>query len=265
MAKAASVEDLVLEALERALGDPVPRPLHGTKANPGIFLAKTAPAKEAAQRCLDAGWIEKRGEQRAKGKGKPVGLYGIAPPGVVYLLNHDPVLRLVQATSDGVDNLTQVAHACQRTLEQAQQQLGQLRETMAGAVARVQPPDITRLLQSLQTPQSAGNERRAGGVPVSQNAGAAELDRELELHFIKHLRGQKQQSPMRPVELPQLYRFAKTVRPDLSLGHFHDIVRRMAAARQIRLSPYTQAMYQLPEPECALILGREVMYYVAGV
>ena len=265
MAKAASVEDLVLEALERAVGDAVPRPLHGTKANPGIFLAKTAPAKEAAQRCLEGGLIEKRGEQKGKGKGKPVELFGIAPAGVAYLLQNDPVLRLMQAASGGVENLGRAAGACQQTLEQVQRQLGQLRETMVGAAARLQPPDVGRMLQSLQQSKSSGQERVPAGASSHQAAGPAKLDQELELHLIKHLRGQKQQSPMRPVELPQLYRFARSLRPDLSLGQFHDVLRRMAAARQIRLSPFTQAMYQLPEPECAMILGREVMYYVDGV
>jgi hypothetical protein len=38
-------------------------------------------------------------------------------------------------------------------------------------------------------------------------------------------------------------------------------MRRLAGQEQLRLLPYTQAMYQLAEPEYALILGREVMYY----
>jgi len=265
MAKSASVDDLVLEAVERALAEAVPRPLHGTKANPGIFLSKTVAAKQAAQRCLAAGLIDKRGEQKGKGKGKAVELYGITPAGVAYLLEHDPVSRLVQAASGGVENLAQVAGACQQTLEQVQRQLGKLRETMAGATARLQPPDVDRLLRSLRKLQSTGNEQSSPGAFPAKTAGAAKIDAELELHLSKHLRGQKQQSPMRPVELPQLYRLARSLRPDLSLGQFHDVLRRMAAARQIRLSPFTQAMYQLPEPECAMILGREVMYYVDGV
>jgi len=265
MAKAASVQDLVLEGVERALAEASPRPLHGTKANPGIFLSKTAAAKQAAQQCLDLGLIEKRGEQKGKGKGKPVELYGIAPAGVAYLVEQDPVSRLVQATSGGVDNLAQVAGACQRTLEQVQRQLGQLRDTMAGAADRLRPPDIKRLLESVRSLQPSRVDASAAAVSSSGAGGGATHDAELELHFIKYLCGHKQQSPMRPVELPKLYRFARSVRSDLSLGQFHDTLRRMAAARQIRLSPFTQAMYQLPEPECAMILGREVMYYVDGV
>lgn len=265
MAKAASVEDLVLEAVERALADPAPRPLHGTKANPGVFLSKTVAAKQAAQCCLDGGLIEKRGEQKGKGKGKAVNLYAVAPAGVAYLLEHDPMASLVQAASGGVENLAQAAGRCQETLEHVQQRLGQLRETLAGAAARLRPPDVERLLKSLRESQSTGGRSSSPAASPAKTGDAPKADSELERDVIRRLRQQKQQSPMRPIDLPQLYRFASSLRPDLSLGQFHDLLRRMAAARQVRLSPFTQAMYQLPEPECAMILGREVMYYVNAV
>ena len=83
--------------------------------------------------------------------------------------------------------------------------------------------------------------------------------------LFRHLQQQKRQTPLRPVDLPQLFRFARSRQPALTLGQFHDLLRRMAEARQLRLSPFTRAMYQLPEPECALIVGREVMYYAECV
>ena len=83
--------------------------------------------------------------------------------------------------------------------------------------------------------------------------------------LLQHVQQQKRQAPLRPLDLPQLFRFARSRQPALSLGSFHDLVRRMADAGQVRLSPFTQAMYQLPEPECAMIVGREIMYYVEGV
>ena len=83
--------------------------------------------------------------------------------------------------------------------------------------------------------------------------------------LLQHVQQHKRQSPLRPIDMPQLFRFARTRQPALSLGQFHDLVRRLTEAGRIRLSPFTQAMYQLPEPECALIVGREIMYYVEGV
>ena len=112
MAKSTGVEELMLEAVERALADPNPRKLHGTKANPGIFLASSAATKAAAQRCLELGLIAPCGEQRTKSKVTP--LYGIAPAGVQYLLEHDPLRQLLAATQDGVAQLAQTAPRANR-------------------------------------------------------------------------------------------------------------------------------------------------------
>ena len=114
MAKSTRPEELVLEAIQRALADPTPRKLHGTKAHPGIFLASSAAAKAAAQQCLERGLIVPCGQQRTKSKAVP--LYGIAPAGISYLLAHDPLRQLLATTQDGVSRLAQTSADCQRTL-----------------------------------------------------------------------------------------------------------------------------------------------------
>jgi hypothetical protein len=252
MAKSMSTEDLILEALERALADPEPRKLHGTKASPGIFLASSAPAKAAAQQCLEQNLIATRGELKSKGKMVP--LYGVAPAGVAFLLEHDPVRKLLTTTQAGVEHLSRLAAGWNQTLVQVQQQLAVLGDVVQHAATRLQPPDMSQLLAGMQRPSApAVNSATALGTP--------DLLPEL-LNFVHQ---QKRQAPLRPVELPQLYRFARSRQPALTMGQFHDQVRRMAETRQVRLSPFTQAMYQLAEPECAMIIGRELMYYVDSV
>ena len=49
-----------------------------------------------------------------------------------------------------------------------------------------------------------------------------------------------------------------------SLGQFQDTLRDLAAAGKIRLAPWTGAMYQLENPECCLLVGREIMAYATG-
>jgi hypothetical protein len=88
---------------------------------------------------------------------------------------------------------------------------------------------------------------------------------ELPGELLARLQQHKAQSPLRPMDLPQLFRFARSKQPAVTVGQFHDLLRQMVTAGQIRLSAFTQAMYQLPEPECAMILGREIMYYVERV
>jgi hypothetical protein len=76
------------------------------------------------------------------------------------------------------------------------------------------------------------------------------------------VRERKAQIPLEPVELPELFRHASQGYPGLTIGQFHDAVRQLVKEKRLRLYPFTQAMYQLAQPEYALIVGREVMYYV---
>jgi hypothetical protein len=70
-------------------------------------------------------------------------------------------------------------------------------------------------------------------------------------------------APLRSVPLGELYHELLARLGPVTLGQFHDALRDLAAASAVRLSPWTGAMYQLQEPECCLILGREIMAYVA--
>jgi hypothetical protein len=274
MAKTASTGDLIREALERALADPTPRKLHGTKANPGVFLTSSAAAKAAAQQCLQQALIVVCGEQRTKSKVVP--LYGLAPAGVAYLLEHDPLQQLLAATQDAVERLIQTGTDCQQTLTRVQQQAVRLQEVIQRAAAQLQPPDLEAMLAAVQTVSSQGqgadrpgpdgrsarvSEPTVGHGASVSGASSSRLADELQQHVQQHQR----QSSMRLLEMPQLFRFARSREPALTLGQFHDLVRRLSDAGRIRLSPFTQAMYQLQEPECAMIVGREIMYYVEGV
>jgi hypothetical protein len=242
MAKSAGLEELILEAVERALADPSSRKLHGTKANPGIFLASSAAAKAAAQRCLDLGLIVPSGEQRAKSK--VTLLYGIAPAGVQYLLEHDPLRQLLAATRDGVDQLAQTSAACQQTLVRVQQQVTRLQEAVQNAASRLQPPNIEKMLAAVSAARGAAatGPGAVAGLPVASPASSAAPNAELGHALLTHLQQHKRQAPLRPLDLPQVYRFAQTRQPALSLGSFHDAVRRLAEAGQLRLTPFTQAM-----------------------
>jgi hypothetical protein len=49
---------------------------------------------------------------------------------------------------------------------------------------------------------------------------------------------------------------------DATIGRFHDSLRRLREAGQVRLAPWTGPLYELPEPALALLIGHEVLYYV---
>jgi len=65
-----------------------------------------------------------------------------------------------------------------------------------------------------------------------------------------------------PARLGEIYRSVQTKHGALTLGTFHDALRDLAACGAIRLSPYTGAMYALQDPECCLLVGREIMAWV---
>jgi len=203
-----------------------------------------------------------RGEVRTKSKVTP--LYGLGPAGIKHLLEHDPLRQLLAATHDGVARLGRTSADCQQTLRQMQQQVAQLQEVIQDAANRLQAPDLERMLSAV----TVGGATAAGagaGPAVASTASSPAADSQLSGAVLQHLQQHKRQTPLRPLDLPQLFRFARSRQPALSLGSFHDMVRRLADAGQIRLSPFTQAMYQLAEPECAMIVGREMMYYAECV
>jgi hypothetical protein len=60
--------------------------------------------------------------------------------------------------------------------------------------------------------------------------------------------------------LPELYRQAGQ---GASLGTYHDALRGLARAGRVMLHPWTGPLYQMPQPEFALLIGHEIGYYVS--
>jgi hypothetical protein len=73
---------------------------------------------------------------------------------------------------------------------------------------------------------------------------------------------QKQRNSFQRLTLPQIFDKLRAKHPDLTLGQFHDGLRRLQDARRLRLGPYTQALATLDDPRNALFLDREVKFYV---
>ncbi len=257
MAKESDNTDaLILEALERALADSAPRKLHGTKANPGIFLSASAAAKAAAKRCLDEGLVVQVGE--AKGKGARTPLFALAPAGIRYLVEKDPGQQLLAATQAGVDGLAVSVAGMRDVLGRVVDHLDSLRGTLQAAVSSLRAPDVNELLARLHS-ATVAPAAALGPAPVAQGTVSA-----LRAEILSLVRDFQRRGSLQPMDLPSLYRATRVKCPSASVGEFHDALRQMCKDREIKLTPFTQAMYQLPEPELAMIIGREVMYYVVS-
>jgi hypothetical protein len=65
-----------------------------------------------------------------------------------------------------------------------------------------------------------------------------------------------------PASAAELFRRAADRGLRLTIGQFHDALRRLHEQRAVRLAPWTGPLYDLPEPALALLVGHEVLYYV---
>ena len=61
--------------------------------------------------------------------------------------------------------------------------------------------------------------------------------------------------------LPTL--FAKLEGTGASIGQFHDALRQLHDDHQIYLHPWTGALYAMPDPAYALLVGHEIAYYAS--
>jgi hypothetical protein len=64
--------------------------------------------------------------------------------------------------------------------------------------------------------------------------------------------------------LPDLFLRTQRNLPTLTIGQFHDGLRRLYEQQQIYLHPWTGPLYEIPEPACAMLVGHEIAYYASG-
>jgi hypothetical protein len=76
--------------------------------------------------------------------------------------------------------------------------------------------------------------------------------------------GRWQADAVEDCPLPELYRQTELVEPGVSIGEFHDALRRLHLAHRLHLHPWTGPLYGMPEPSFALLIGHEIAYYASG-
>src|SRR5262245_23659419 len=224
----------VLDALSRAVADPAGLPLYAGKSAPGLFPA-TAAARQAAERC--------KGEElvrvvRTEARGKAVHeVCAITDKGLAYLLSQgDPrrlledLVRAVEAREGQLADLVAAAHAAHASLDAV--------KTIAAKILR-------------HLSQSANGTPPADDPPPWESAALDHLTR-------RQAAGAAEDCP-----LPELYRAVREGHPNLTVGEFHDGLRRLHDGGRIYLHPWTGPLYDLPEPPYALLAGHEVAYYAS--
>jgi hypothetical protein len=258
---------IVFAALSQAAAHAVGLPLHGGKAHPGLFPA-TALGKQAAQRCRDEGYLQPLADtfpadvsppQKKPGQ-EP---WGLTEKGLAYLLHQvsprhvlEDFVRALETRQAPLAELLATARAMQATVEALKANAEQVLQRFAG-------PDngspATGSLNALfaqflnETKQTAPAEPAPATDPPP---ACGDLLAPLA-------RWQTTSGAAEDCPLPELFRQGKAAAPGLTIGAFHDELRRLHEIGKIYLHPWTGPLCDLPEPPYALLVGHEIAYYAS--
>ena len=227
---------IILEALGRAAADPHGLPLHGRKNTTYLFAA-TPSGKLAAQRCKNDGLLH---AIRTETKGKTATeICAITEKGLAFLLAQVSPKRVLE---DFI-----------RTLEARKGQIDQLLDTTRGIQAN---------LDALKAAAEKVLAHVTAPAPVnrgpSQNGSEDWLSTVIARLIQWHKSGQPEDCA-----LPELYQRAKQAAPHLTVGEFHDGIRKLHEEERIYLHPWTGPLHELPQPVFALLIGHEIAYYAS--
>jgi hypothetical protein len=187
------------------------------------LFTATAAGRQAAQRCQDEGLLQAVPAAAARAG---TSLYRLTDKGMKHLLDHALPKQLVE------DFL--------RVLEARQAQVAELLQTARQMQAS---------LDSLK-----------GALAILAEAKTAPPPEETWTALC--LEGLRRWQGPGDCPLPELYRLVSTAGP-LTIGQFHDGLRRLHEAAAIYLHPWTGPLHDLPEPRFALLTGHLVAYYAS--
>jgi hypothetical protein len=237
---------LVLSALSRAAAEDG-LPLYASKSSSGLFPS-TALGRQAAQRCCDEGYLQATAAAAPTGRSSTP-LCTLTQRGRDFLLSQvsprqvlEDIVRVLEAREAQVGQL-------QGQVRQLQSSLESLRAGIAPVLEQVRQAEAPRNLNGL-----CREFRHEEAAPAPSDPVPA---------ILQSLTRWAQSGAPEDCPLPELFRQVQARCPGLSLGVFHDALRRQQDAGRIYLHPWTGPLYAIPEPPCALLVGHEVSYYAS--
>jgi hypothetical protein len=273
-------EQLIVTALSRAAAAAGAVPLHGSKAVPGLFPANAA-GKQAAQHCQDEGYLTLAPEDppdapEASAKGSKAG----AGAGTATLTRKKAATQaLCSITDKGLAYLLnqvsprEVLEEFVRSLETRRAEWGEL-NTLARRLlesTETLKAHVAKVLDQFPRLEGAGatgslkalfRDFLAESLPAVSPNGTPAADTWLPL-LLEELGRWQGTGSCEDCPLPDLFRKVKAHTPGVTVGQFHDALRRLHQEGKVYLHPWTGPLYDLPEPPYALLVGHEVAYYAS--
>jgi hypothetical protein len=244
---------LLLTALSRAAAEPRGVPLHPSRGSPGLFPA-TAAGRQAAQRSAADGYLRPAlapalvavaaGPEKASRRLK-------APPEPHVLTDKGLAFLLAQTSPRPV--LEDVVRALEARHEQAVGLLTSARQMLSelSALRAVAEKVLERVREPGYVWPAESDDREAG--PSDWGTLLADL---LTRHEQASVSGGD-------CPLPDLYHRAREAVPAMTVGGFHDALRRLSDDGLVYLHPWTGPIHEIPEPAYALLVGHMVAYYAS--
>jgi hypothetical protein len=244
-------EQQAIQALSQALADPAPKILFGSAKKAGIFSGSSQPIKNAAQLCLQQGWLEPTGEFEGAGKSRKE-KYRVTSAGAQAAIERSEPVQLLRQALAATEAL---AKSRDELFRQQQAILDGLRrqEEATQQAMKQQARLLDAALQRFRTPAPTSAAPTQDGAPARW--------RDEALNYLQAYQSQHIQAFASLADL-----FETVVRKHgVSIGQFHDGIRDLAHRGEIRLHPFTGARYSLEREEYAVLAGKEIMYYAERI
>jgi len=231
--------ELIAEALSRAASTPNGLPLHGGRRT-GLFSSSVA-AKKAAHVCKSEGYLETLSTE-AWGRGTRE-ICAITQKGLAYLLHQDSpkpwLAELVQALHSQQAQTGELL----RSVQQWQASIDSFKNLVH---QYFQQRDCNGSLHLMSETSNRTN-----------NHASAKSQSEIRESILSQL---DQWHGSGDCPLPELFRCCHE---GVTIGQFHDELRRLQQEEQIYLHSWTGSLSEIPEPALALLAGHGIAYYAS--
>jgi hypothetical protein len=256
---------MILAALSRAAAAPEGAPLFAARGGPGLFPAAPA-GRQAALRCKEEGWLRVLSAEN-----------DVSAPPPSTADDTAVLVRKKPKTTTEICLLTDKGLAWLLSQTSPREVLEDFIRALESRQAQA-----VDLLASVRRMQAGFDALKAGAETVLErmsrpNDGPAATESVLErfqrFHkghtadagtiLLARLREWQASGASEDCPLPELFQRLRNGAPDLTIGAFHDELRRLHDAGLVYLHPWTGPLHALPEPPFALLVGHEIAYYAS--